>query len=38
MSDTGGGDNTNGPREVTCSLGTEFDLEPGAQEDVCVDL
>ena len=27
-----------GPREVTCSLGTEFDLEPGAEEDVCVDL
>ena len=31
MSDTG-------PREVTCSLGTEFDLEPGKEEDVCVDL
>ena len=36
MSDSGGGDNS--PRTVNCALGTEFDLEPGATEDVCVDL
>ena len=36
MSDTGGDDS--GARQVTCSLGTEFELEPGASEDVCVDL
>ena len=36
MSDSGGGDNS--PKTVSCSLGTEFDLEPGAKEDVCVDL
>lgn len=34
MSDTGGID----PKQVSCPLGTEFELEPGAQEDVCVDL
>ena len=36
MSDSGGGDNS--PKTVNCALGTEFDLEPGATEDVCVDL
>lgn len=36
MSDSGGGDNS--PKTVSCALGTEFDLEPGATEDVCVDL
>ena len=36
MSDRGGGDNP--PKTVSCALGTEFDLEPGATEDVCVDL
>ena len=34
MSDTGG----EAPRSVSCALGTVFELEPGKQEEMCVDL